>query len=156
VKFLFKDSQLLLPSCCRKKKLLSDAMVAAMLLSHGAAAAAMVAAAPLLQQQRQQSLGWSTGGKQWYGSGSFSRNKNCSLQDKLTKPSPRRYGLMMAIIIVSENSFQFLFMQNPCLFFLQDSTLSKGFLAHFSHTNWMERRRRRRIVLWEKVQAGGI
>jgi hypothetical protein len=95
VKFFFKDSQLLLPSCCRKKKLLSDAMVAAMLLSQGAAAAGigMVAAAPLLQQQeqqRQQSLGWSTGGKQWYGSGSFSRNKNCSLQDKLTKPSPRR------------------------------------------------------------------
>ncbi|CAK9266160.1 unnamed protein product [Sphagnum jensenii] len=57
-------------------------MVAAMLLSHGAAAA-MVAAAPLLQQQRQQPLGWSTGGKQWYGSGSFSRNK-------LTKPSCRR------------------------------------------------------------------
>jgi hypothetical protein len=94
VKFFFKDSQLLLPSCCRKKKLLSDAMVAAMLLSHGAAAAAsaMVAAAPLLQQQRQQSLGWSTGGKQWYGSGSFSRNTNCSLQDKLTKPSSRSVG----------------------------------------------------------------
>lgn len=91
MKFFFKDSQLLLTSCCRKKKLLSDAMVAAMLLSHGAAAAAMVAAAPLLQQQqRQQSLGRSTGGKQWYGSGNFSRNKNCSFQDKLTKPSPRR------------------------------------------------------------------
>jgi hypothetical protein len=29
-------------------------------------------------------------------------------------------------------------------------------LAHFAHTNWMERRRRRRIVLWEKVQTGGI
>lgn len=72
-------------------------MVSAMLLSHGAAAAAasaMVAAAPLLQQQqqRQQSLGWSTGGKQWYGSGSFSRNTNCSLQDKLTKPSSRSVG----------------------------------------------------------------
>ncbi len=33
-------------------------------------------------------------------------------------------------------------------------TFKRYFLAHFSHTNWMERRRRRRIVLWEKVRAG--
>jgi len=45
------------------------------------------------------------------------------------KTQSQEVWAMMAIIIVSENSFQFLFMQNPCLLFLQDSTLSKGFFG---------------------------
>jgi hypothetical protein len=83
-------------------------------------------------------------------------------QEQAHKTQLQEVWAMMAIIIVSENSFQFLFMQNPCLLFFQDSTLSKGFCGSlFSYElDWREEEgeelcygRKCRLVAYLKSQG---